>query len=74
MKYLVRTLMPIDAADPVAAVEKYVTLLQRSSPNELVYRAEDEESGEMFYVFQGKSYDLDSLTKMLETKMLEASA
>ena len=61
--YLVRALSPIEADNPVEAVETYQKQLVQVPLEDWVYRVESRDSGEMFYVYKGEVYTLTGLSE-----------
>ena len=62
--YFVRSVLEIDAADPVDAAEQFKDQLASVPLEEWVYRVEDRDEN-MFYVYKGIAYTLEKLQEHL---------
>lgn len=64
-QYVVRTLIRVEADDPLEAARLYKRFIYESDLNALVYRVEDAETEHMTYVYRHHAMSLDELTEHL---------
>lgn len=64
--YIVRTISPITTEDPVSAANIYMGQLENTPLESLVYRVEDTQTREMYYVFDGEAFTMDELLQHME--------
>lgn len=65
-KFLVRTLVGISADDPLEAAQEYKHYLATHDPDDLVYRVQNEQTGELNFVFRDQVMTLDELDDYLD--------
>ena len=69
--YLTRALVKVDANNPLEAVAEYKDQLNRVPLDEWIYRVEDDETGEMFYVHRDEVMTLEQMAERFDIAMAE---
>lgn len=63
--YIVRTIVGFEADDPLEATDLYKRYLAEHDPDGLVYRVQNEGTGELLYVYRNQVMTLDEIEEYL---------